>query len=389
MTERIPPAPDLPASTVNSTALPPLSDERMDAIESRVLDRINAERTQTSKRGARRAWLGAGAAAAVVVAAALVAPAALSAIGGAGSTESYSLESADSAGSSESESADEYAPAPGTESIAGSAIMGDDGTKSLSPEMPDGRAIIANGSVTLLVDDAQNAADDLAARAEALGGYVESTDIDTTSQGDSTSYVTEGYAPDSMPYGGSNWVQIRIPADKLTQAIEDLSEVGEVTRSSVTRQDVTQTTIDLTAQVESAQASVTRLTELMNEAGSLADLIAAESALTERQWALQSAQQQLESLQSQVDMSSLSVTLTEESAPVAPDPAGFGDGFTAGWNGLLATINGIVIGLGFLIPWLAVLAIAGVIVWLIVRGVRRRRESRIHLTRTVGEDHHL
>ena len=374
MTEHIPPVPDLPTSTVNSTVLPPLSDERMDAIESRVLDRINSERGQTRKRGSRRAWLGAGAAAAVVVAAAMVAPAALSAIGGAGS--SYSADSAP-----QSESATEgFAPAPAmgegeSDMSAGSAVMGDGGTNALSPVSPDARAIIANGSVTLLVKDVGTAADDIAARTTALGGFVESTDIDTTAHGDISSSMTEGYAPDSMPYGGSNWIQIRVPAEKLTEAIDDLADVGEVTRSSVTRQDVTQTTIDLKAQVESAEASVARLTELMNEAGSLSDLIAAESALTERQWALQSAQQQLESLAGQVDMASLSIMLTEENAPVKADPAGFGDGLTAGWNGLLATLNSVVIGLGFLIPWLAVIAIAGVIVWLIVRSVRRRRNA--------------
>ncbi len=72
-------------------------------------------------------------------------------------------------------------------------------------------------------------------------------------------------------------------------------------------------------------------------------------------------------------MSTLSVTLTPVVEPVTADPAGFGDGLVAGWNGLVATLNGIVIAIGFLLPWLAVAAIAGLIVWAIVRWVRRRR----------------
>ena len=54
----------------------------------------------------------------------------------------------------------------------------------------------------------------------------------------------------------------------------------------------------------------------------------------------------------------------------------FADGLIAGWNGLVATLNGIVIALGFLIPCLVVIGIAGLIVWAIVRAVRRRRAAR-------------
>ncbi|MFZ8393369.1 DUF4349 domain-containing protein, partial [Staphylococcus aureus] len=57
------------------------------------------------------------------------------------------------------------------------------------------------------------------------------------------------------------------------------------------------------------------------------------------------------------------------------DPAGFGDGLVAGWNGLIATLNGVVIGLGFLLPWIVVAAVVVLIVWGVRRIVRKRRGS--------------
>jgi hypothetical protein len=69
------------------------------------------------------------------------------------------------------------------------------------------------------------------------------------------------------------------------------------------------------------------------------------------------------------------VSLFEPSPAVEADPAGFGDGIAAGWNGLLATMNGFVLAFGFLLPWLAVIAVIAAIVWLIRRGVRRRRTT--------------
>jgi hypothetical protein len=158
--------------------------------------------------------------------------------------------------------------------------------------------------------------------------------------------------------------------------VDELSDVGEVTASAINRQDVTEQTVDLRARIEAAQASVDRLLDLMTEATTTADLIAAEAALSERQALLESYEQQLEMLEGQVAMSSLTVTLTPVVETVEADPAGFADGLVAGWNGLVATLNGIVIALGFLLPWLAVAAVAALVVWAIVRWVRGRRERK-------------
>ena len=130
------------------------------------------------------------------------------------------------------------------------------------------------------------------------------------------------------------------------------------------------------ARVAALETSVARLTELLAQSTSTADLIAAESALSERQSELDSLRQQLTWLEGQVDMSSVTVTLTEPAPTVHADPAGFGDGVAAGWNGLVATLNGVVIAIGFLLPWLGVLAIAGLVVWAVRGAVRRRRAAR-------------
>ena len=115
------------------------------------------------------------------------------------------------------------------------------------------------------------------------------------------------YTPDGA------WITVRVPADGLQSLVDQLAGLGEVTASSINRQDVTTVTVDLQARIEAAQASVDRLTQLMSQAGSLADLIAAESALAERQATLESYQQQLKYYDEQVAMSTLTVTLTPAS----------------------------------------------------------------------------
>ena len=187
----------------------------------------------------------------------------------------------------------------------------------------------------------------------------------------------EGQTDASMPATpsepGSGWISIRIAADDLDEVLTALGDDGEVLRSSVSRQDVTSTAIDLRARIDAAQASVTRLTELMAKSGSVGDLIAAESALSERQALLESYQQQLKSLDEQVALSTVTVQLTERTTATEADPAGFGDGLLAGWNGLIVTLNGLVVALGFLLPWLVIAGAALLVIWLIRR---RRRAAR-------------
>jgi hypothetical protein len=229
------------------------------------------------------------------------------------------------------------------------------------------REMITTASATVEVDDVAAAADAVAADARDRGGFVESVSVGENG----------GVFADGMPMPvGDGWITVRVPADDLDATIAALADIGEVSASSRSSQDVTDQAIDLRARIAASEASVQRLTELMAESGDVADLIAAESALAERQAVLESDRQQLAWLDGQVAMSSLTVQLVAPAERVSADPAGFSDGVATGWNGLVATLNGFVIALGFLLPWIGVAAIVVGIVFGVrgvVRGLRRRR----------------
>ena len=368
-----------------AATLPELTDDRVDRIESGLFAEISRERTSRSKRRTG-AWMIGGAAAAVIVVAAVIAPSVGSLIGGAGglSTEGSAVPGAAPFTPTEGGASDTGVVSEGADSGAGSSIKDmaelEGTTRSAVDDNAADRAIITTASATVMVDDISAAAAVIADAAESRDGYVESMSIGRSGQVMPVEPVDGGFVYDStMPYPytpDGAWITVRVPADGLQSLVDQLAGVGEVTASAVNRQDVTEVTLDLEARVEAAQASVDRLTELMTQAGSLADLIAAESALSERQAMLESLQQQLKYYDEQIAMSTLTVTLTPEVETVAADPAGFGDGLVAGWNGLVATLNGIVVAIGFLLPWLVVLVIAGLIAWGIVRLVRRRKVDR-------------
>lgn len=347
---------------MTTPTLPPLSAERVDAIESAVFGRIADARDKVRRRR-RNVWAGVGAAAAVVVIAAVVGP---------------SLTSTRSAGGSSGVSAADSAPEFQDQFVPGTIEVAPGQDFSGTSTLPEGSAtrdagtrdIVATGSSTVDVDDVGAAIDEIGSAAADVGGYVESSQLG----GGMVGIPIEGTAATAT--ASSGFITVRVPAETLQQVMDGLRDVGDVTATSITRSDVTEQTVDLRARVAAGEASVARLTELMAQAGSVSDLIAAESALADRQAQVDSDRQILQTVESQVAMSSLSVQLTERTASVTADPAGFGDGLIAGWNGLVATLNGIVIGVGFLLPWIVVAGAAWAAVWGVRRVIRRRRAAR-------------
>lgn len=354
--------------------LPVVSDETIARIEESVFAEIAAERAPVNLAAARartrrRRWLTGGGIAAAFVIGVLVTPPILGAVGGSTSVTaggwSMSGDAATDASSSSPDRMAESVPemlAEGT-ADAGGAVEG-----AVDGAVDSDREIIATAQATVQVPSIPEAATTIAALATDHGGYVESTEIGKAAAMDGTSEP----APADSAYG---WISIRVPSDDLPEVIAALGDVGDVLSSSTSKQDVTSISIDLQARIDSTRASVDRLTELMSQSGSVSELIEAEVALTDRQAQLESYEQQLEALQDQVAMSSLQVQLTRENSPTTADPAGFSDGLLAGWNGLVVSLNALVVAVGFILPWLAIAGVVILIVWLVRRSRRARRAS--------------
>ncbi|WEK59646.1 MAG: DUF4349 domain-containing protein [Candidatus Microbacterium colombiense] len=350
--------------------LPELSGATIARIENAVFTQIGEERSPSAPAGRarsrRRRWMtGVGVAAAFALGV-LVTPPILGAVGG-GSV----MSTADGSDMSGGSVADTGAADRGGE-IVPEALPDEsvDASSSAGAAVSDAdREIVATANVTLQVKDISAGAAAVAALAEKHGGYVESTEVGKALAVDDTSVP----APADPGYG---WISVRVPSADLTEVIAALADSGEVQSSSISKQDVTSAAIDLRARVDATKASVERLTELMAQSGSVSELIEAEVALTDRQAQLESWEQQLTSLEDQVAMSTLQVELTRAASATTADPAGFTDGVLAGWNGLVVSLNALVIAVGFILPWLAIAAVVVLVIWLIRRARRTRREGR-------------
>ncbi|WP_319430922.1 DUF4349 domain-containing protein [Mycobacterium sp. RTGN5] len=170
-------------------------------------------------------------------------------------------------------------------------------------------------------------------------------------------------------------VVLRVPAAKLDDVLGQLKALGTVEHVEIASDDVTAQRVDLDARIKALQTSVDRLLGIMRDARDPDSLIKAEGALSERQAELDSLRAQREALGDQIDYSTVNVTFVAQTigGPAPTEYRGFFGQIERGWDGLVSVVGNLVLLVGLLLPWLVVLAVAGVIVYGVVRLARARR----------------
>jgi hypothetical protein len=250
-----------------------------------------------------------------------------------------------SAGGSQS---DAVAPnSSGSKSESGSASTAD-------------RSIVVTGTVTVTAEKPLEAADKAVSIVEAAGGRVDGR--------------TEKAATDRDR--GSATLVLRIPAAKLTPTLDALKKLGRADQVSIDATDVTTQTQDLAARIDALRASIARLLQLEASATDTTNLIAIETAISDRQGELESLEAQQRGLTDQISMSTITLDLRSDAAAPPVKPADFWAGLGAGWGSFVAFWAGALVVLGVLLPWLLFMGVATVVTLLIIRLVRRRAARR-------------
>jgi hypothetical protein len=213
------------------------------------------------------------------------------------------------------------------------------------------RSLVRSATVTVEVGDPAAAGRQIRTAVAAAGGFV---------------------AQEQSGTSGS-WLVLRVPADGLDRLLADVGALGMVLETSSQVLDATEEVVDLDARVASQQASVARIRALLAQAESIGDVVAIESELASREAELDSLVSRRAALADQVALATVTVDLRPAAGPGdEPDVAGFLGGLAAGWDGLRAFGAVLAAAVGFLVPFLPVLAVVLGAGWAVRRVVRRR-----------------
>lgn len=263
---------------------------------------------------------------------------------------------------------DEYVvegPPFGGESVegesGGSDGVAEDSGDLDSPAVDDAdRSVVTTGYLYVTAEAPLDAADEAVSIVERAGGRVD---------------ARQEFAPTDGDAGGAE-LTLRIPSDRLTATLDQLEALGEVEELSLGAVDVTREVQDVEARIAALRSSIGRLLDLQEAAGSIEDLIALETAISDRQAELESLEARQRSLDDQVSLSTITLTLGSERVAPVDEPDTFLSGLITGWEALVAFGSGLLVVLGVLLPWLVLLGLIGLVVLLLVRRAIRRRASR-------------
>jgi len=228
--------------------------------------------------------------------------------------------------------------------------------------IPAERKIVRTGSLEIIVQHPADVADQIAAMAEGLGGYLVSS---------------EG--------GGQNatagTLTIRVPSAQFEQALKAIRKLGvRVESEKVAAEDVTRQYVDQEASLHNLKAEEAQYLAILKQAGTVKDMLNVTEKLSEVRGEIEQQQAEFNALSRQVETVALTISLrTEVQAPVS------WLNWRPGYQLKLALHDGldsvadyatVMIGILFYLPatllWLGTIVVALVIGWRTLRWARRR-----------------
>ncbi|GGK70700.1 DUF4349 domain-containing protein [Ornithinimicrobium pekingense] len=226
----------------------------------------------------------------------------------------------------------------------------------------EGALMVRTVTVEVLVEDVLAAVSRARAAAVTVDGWV------------STEEVRPGRGEGTGREAGWATVVLRVPSEDLDAVVSGLADLGEVTSSRSSSEDVTTEYRDVEARVATLEAGAQRLRELVEEAGSVESIAGLERELSAREADLDALKARMKVLAEDVSMSTVTLHLAEDAATLAetvPDD-GFLAGLRQGWDAFAGSVTLLLTALGAVLPFVMVAALLAlpVLAW------RRRRRSR-------------
>lgn len=191
-----------------------------------------------------------------------------------------------------------------------------------------------------------------------FGGYIENSSYD---------------APQGSRQYRYYYLCVRIPAENLDDFVGKAGELGTITNKSENVEDVTLDYVDKTAYKDSLETEYERVTELLEKATDLDQILALESKLSELRYEINSYESQLRTLDNQIDYSTVNISISEVEYEQETDDtisSRISNGFK---SSLFAVRDFFVNTFVFLISNLPVLLLLAIVAVLVVIGIKKRK----------------
>lgn len=231
--------------------------------------------------------------------------------------------------------------------------------------------IIYSGHVNIETTDFDASITALNKAVTEYGGFVQDSNVSGRSNGDRTA-VVDRYA----------YYVVRIPTKRFEEFMALTGDIGNVTSSGRSAENVTSQYTDYEARLTSLYTQEERLLSMLGTSGDLESLIALEQRLSEVRYEIESIERNLRNLDQKLAYSTISIDLHEVEiyTPTAAVQRSFGeklaDAFSDGWRGFSRGLQGFVIGFAAALPTLVLLAVIAAVVIVVVRKRVKKKKQQ-------------
>ena len=233
------------------------------------------------------------------------------------------------------------------------------------------RMVVKNAELAIVVKDPEVSMASISALAEKMGGFVVSSNL------------YQSYAPSGAMVPEAS-VVIRVPADKLTEAMKTIkADAIEVQTENISGQDVTSQYVDLESQLKNLEAAEEQLMAIMKEATDTEDVLNVFNQLTSIRGQIESIKGQMQYFEESAALSAVTVRLVAEETIEPIEIAGWKPEGTlrdAVQNLIYFWQDFVDFLIVFVVNVLPILITIGVVfglpIWLIARAIRKASRKR-------------
>ncbi len=175
-------------------------------------------------------------------------------------------------------------------------------SSSLTDGGQEGRLVIKNASLSIVVEDPSATMDAISQMADEMGGFVVSSNL----------YQTRTDRGLEVPEAN---ITIRVPAERLDQALQVIkSGAGDILSETVTGEDVTQEYTDLSSRLRNLENTEEQLTEIMKDAIRTEEVLSVYNQLVEVREEIEIIKGQMQYYQQAAALSAISVSIQANEA---------------------------------------------------------------------------
>lgn len=252
----------------------------------------------------------------------------------------------------------------------GNELSGSGSDSSGSGDVLANRKLIRRITMQAETEDMDALLSDINGRIAALGGYIESRNVQNGSQ-------YSGYR-----YRSAKLV-IRIPAENLDSFVQQVGQTSNVVSTTESSDDVTMQYVDTESRLKVLRTEEARLLQFLSEAQSISEVLEIEKRLTEIQSEIETLTSRLNTYDNLVSYGTVTLNINEVEVytEVREEDPSMWEEITEGFNhsvtSLLAAGRAIVVFLLSASPYLALLGLIALGIWLFIRGYDRHRRRKM------------